>query len=210
MALLSANVALETVYWLVLNSPIVIQTYLTGSSLGLGLREKSFWSLLHSDQLLVCSSSYWFWNCLALKYCISLSVNQSVILKRNGARAACLLSVPPPFCTFTFSLLTSSQISVAVVHVSDDPSQIHNDEIILSTERSVHACHIDLSALLINEVLRWKRWLHDNWTEFAIQTLLILLRWWMEVGYSALLSSFTIDGPKWPPSPHTLSKMHPP
>lgn len=56
----------------------------------------------------------------------------------------------------------SFQISVAIVHVSDDPSQIHNDEIILSTERSVYACHIDPSVLLINEVLRWKRRLNDN------------------------------------------------
>lgn len=56
----------------------------------------------------------------------------------------------------------SSQISVATVHVRDDPSQIHNDEIILSTERSGYACNIDLSVLLINEVLRWTRRLNDN------------------------------------------------
>lgn len=73
-----------------------------------------------------------------------------------------VLSAPPPFCKFTFSLLMSSQISVAIVHVSDYPSKIHNDEIILSTEHSVYACHIDPSALLINEVLRWKRRLNDN------------------------------------------------
>lgn len=74
--------------------------------------------------------------------------------KGRGAPALCLLLAPPPFCKYTFLLLLPSQISVAIAHVSDDTSQIHNDEIILSTVQSVYACHIDLHALLINEVLR--------------------------------------------------------
>lgn len=80
---------------------------------------------------------------------------------KKKQRSSCL----PFVCSASvlqIHFLAAHVLSVAVVHVSDDPSQIHNDEIILSTERSVYAWHIDLSALLINEVLRWKRWLHDN------------------------------------------------
>lgn len=62
----------------------------------------------------------------------------------------------------SFSPLLSSQISVAIAHVTDDPSQIHNDEIILSTVQGVYVWRIDLRTVLINEVPRWKRWLNGN------------------------------------------------
>lgn len=66
------------------------------------------------------------------------------------------------FGVLFFSLLLSFWISIAIAHVTDDPSQIHNDEIILSTVQGVYVCCIDLHAALINEVTRWKCWLSDN------------------------------------------------
>lgn len=77
-------------------------------------------------------------------------------LSRARARA------PTPLFGFPLFLLLSSQISVAIAHVTDDPSQIHNDEIILSTVQGVYVWRIDLRTVLINEVRRWKRWLSDN------------------------------------------------
>lgn len=83
-----------------------------------------------------------------------------------------LLSLDSPY----FSLLLSSQISVAIAHVTDDPSQIHNDEIILSTVQGVYVCYIDLHTVLINEVLRWKCWLSDNSEQILQYTLTTPLR----------------------------------
>lgn len=62
----------------------------------------------------------------------------------------------------SFALLLSSEISMAIPHVADDPSQIHNDEIILSTVQGVYVYCIDLHIVLINEVPRWKCLLSDN------------------------------------------------
>lgn len=70
--------------------------------------------------------------------------------------------------SLSFSLLLSSQISVAITHVTDDPSQIHNDEIILSTVQRVYVCCIDLHTGIINEVPRWKHWVKLIWADLSI------------------------------------------
>lgn len=87
-------------------------------------------------------------------------VKEELTLARSSLAFPCFLSLP--ILGFPFFLLLSSLISVAIAHVTDDPSQIHNDEIILSTVQGVYVWRIDLRTVLINEVPRWKRWLSDD------------------------------------------------